>query len=515
MHTPTVGRFEKKIDRLPFTIGFTAIFAFFVCALFFPETLKPLMKGIQNILTKDMGWSFVFVSFMLVLLTFAIIVSPIGSIRIGGKDAKPDFGIIKWFSISLCSGIGIGILFWGIGEPIYHLMQPPVSIDVRPGSHDAALFAISQSILHWSIAQYCIYALCGTIFALMAFNLKYPLSIMSGLAPIVPEKYHEPVKNIVHAACLFSICCAVISSCGALIMLISSCFSYLFHIEKSFLLSAAVTLFSTLFFVISSTTGLKKGMSFLSKMNTRAFFIILFFVFFCGPTLVILNMGTECFGYMLTHFFRHSTLVSSQILNDHWADTWLIVYMAFFFGYGPPIGLYLARLGKGRTVREFLLMNVLAPSCFVYFWINTFGSLAIYDQLTGTIDVWNFVQSKGLESTVIAILQTMPLHNILIAVFMTVTVVSFVTLVDPMTCVLATLSIRGISAEDEAPSSLKVTWGGTMGLVPLALVALTGITALRGMAILSGVLMMLLTLALCLSLVKVGRRICQSEGYGR
>lgn len=279
MHTPTVGRFEKKIDRLPFTIGFTAIFAFFVCALFFPETLKPLMEGIQNILTKDMGWSFVFVSFMLVLLTFAIIVSPIGSIRIGGKDAKPDFGIIKWFSISLCSGIGIGILFWGIGEPIYHLMQPPVSIDVRPGSHDAALFAISQSILHWSIAQYCIYALCGTIFALMAFNLKYPLSIMSGLAPIVPEKYHEPVKNIVHAACLFSICCAVISSCGALIMLISSCFSYLFHIEKSFLLSAAVTLFSTLFFVISSTTGLKKGMSFLSKMNTRAFFIILFFVF--------------------------------------------------------------------------------------------------------------------------------------------------------------------------------------------------------------------------------------------
>jgi len=226
-------------------------------------------------------------------------------------------------------------------------------------------------------------------------------------------------------------------------------------------------------------------------------------------------MGTECFGYMLTHFFRHSTLVSSQILNDHWADTWLIVYMAFFFGYGPPIGLYLARLGKGRTVREFLLMNVLAPSCFVYFWINTFGSLAIYDQLTGTIDVWNFVQSKGLESTVIAILQTMPLHNILIAVFMTVTVVSFVTLVDPMTCVLATLSIRGISAEDEAPSSLKVTWGGTMGLVALALVALTGITALRGMAILSGVLMMLLTLALCLSLVKVGRRICQSEGYGR
>ena len=152
--------------------------------------------------------------------------------------------------------------------------------------------------------------------------------------------------------------------------------------------------------------GPEKGNELPFKNESPRIFFILFFVFFCGPTLVILNMGTECFGYMLTHFFRHSTLVSSQILNDHWADTWLIVYMAFFFGYGPPIGLYLARLGKGRTVREFLLMNVLAPSCVVYFWINTFGSLAIYDQLTGIIDVWNFVQSKGLESTVIAICQT-------------------------------------------------------------------------------------------------------------
>lgn len=122
-------------------------------------------------------------------------------------------------------------------------------------------------------------------------------------------------------------------------------------------------------------------------------------------------MGTEAFGYMLTNFIRNSTLVSTEFMSDRWADSWIIVYMGAFFAYGPPIGLYLARLGKGRTVRQFLLMNVFAPSMFVYLWINTFGSLAIYYQWKNLVDVWSFVQTQGLESTVIGILQLLPIQH--------------------------------------------------------------------------------------------------------
>lgn len=510
LSTPTT-EMKQGLDIVPFTVSFLSIFAFIVFACIFPERFASSMRWMQELVTHDLGWASVFLAFVIMLFAFAIIVSPLGSIRLGGKDARPDFSVIRWFSISLCSGIGIGILFWGIGEPIYHLMRPPQNLDIIPGSHEAALFAISQSALHWSVAQYCIYALCGVSFALMTFNEGKPLSIMSSLEPLLPAGKGSFIKNIVHTACLFSICCAVISSIGALIMMVSSCVAHLTGLGRGFLMDASVAFIATTLFVLSAATGLKKGMAFLSTQNTRMFFFILFFVFFCGPTVFILNMGTEAFGYTLNNFFRHSTLVSSEFMSDRWADAWLIVYMAFFFGYGPPIGLYLARLGKGRTVRQFLLMNILAPTVFVYFWINTFGSLAIYYQWKDIVDVWHYVQTQGLESTVIGILQDFPFSSALIGLFIVVTIISFVTLVDPMTCVLATISTKGISAEAEAPRLLKIIWGGNMGGVALVIVTLCGISALRGMAAFSGVLMMFLTVALCLSIIVVGMDILRRD----
>ena len=484
---------------------------FILLAMVYPDSFGSVMNSVLVWVTSGFGWAYVFFSFILILFTFGVIVSPIGGIRIGGKDAKPSFGVLRWFSISLCSGIGIGILFWGIGEPIYHLMQPPKNLDIVPASHEAALFAISQSALHWSIAQYCIYSLCGVAFALAAFNRNLPLSVMSGLEIIMPRKHYSLVKNIVHASCLFSVCCAVISSIGSLIMMTANCLSFLTDIPRGFMLNLFITVVSTVFFVASSTTGLKKGMSFLSVQNTRMFFIVLFYCFFCGPTLFILNMGTESFGYMLANFFRNSTLVSSPFLSDTWANSWIVIYMAWFFAYGPPIGLYLARLGKGRTVRQFLLMNVLAPTVFVYFWINTFGSIAIFDQLGGIFDVWSYVQQQGIESTVIAILKDFPFAGLLIIVFVIVTLISFVTLVDPMTAVLATLSTKGISAETEAPRRLKIVWGSIMGAVALAMVTLGGISSLRGMIAMGGVLMLFFTLAFCFCIVKMGRLILREE----
>ncbi|MCR5170697.1 MAG: BCCT family transporter [Desulfovibrio sp.] len=501
---------RRQIDKLPFFLSFAAVAVFFITAMIFPESYQAVIDKIQGAINHHLGWAYVFGSFITVFFTFAIIVSPIGSIRIGGPYAKPDFTVTKWFAISLCSGIGIGILFWGIGEPIYHFMQPPAGLDMQPGTHHAAMFSLSQTQIHWSIAQYCLYATCGVCFALMAFNRKAPLSIMSGLAPMLPHRHLGTFKNIVHTCCLFSICCTVIGSIASLIMMVAASISYIAGIERGFALNAGVCIFATLFFVASSSTGLKKSMAFLSTQNTRMFFVLLFFVFFCGPTIYILNMGTESFGYMLGHFFQQSCLVDSPFSKDHWASSWIVPYMACFFAYAPPIGLYLARLGKGRTVRQFLLMNVLAPTCFVYFWCNTFGSLAIYYQTSGTFDVWNWVQTKGLESTVIAILQGFPLSTLLLCVFIVVTIISFVTLVDPMTSVLATLSTKGISAEEEAPTSLKIAWGFNMGAVALAVITLCGINAVRSLWIISGVLILVIFFALCVSIVKVGMRILRT-----
>ncbi len=499
-----------RLDRSTFFISYGIILTFVLAAVARPEVFTAFMHDVQKTLIDNTGWLSVFLSVCIVVFTFCIIASPIGSIRIGGRHARPDFSLWRWFSISLCAGIGIGILFWGIGEPIYHLMQPPSeNLGIAPGSHQAAVFAVSQSIVHWSVAQYCLYSICGVTFAIMCFNNGRPLSIIDCFSAIVPQRFFAGSRCIVHTVCLFSLCFAVISSMGSLIMMVSSMWSHLTGISRSFMIDAIICVAGTGLFVFSAVSGLKKGMAFLSQQTTRLFFLLMFFVFFAGPTAFILTMGTEVFGYTLTFFFRNSSLMSTEFMNHPWASSWLDVYMAFFFGYAPPIGLFLARLGKGRTVRQFLLMNIFAPTIFVYFWINTFGSVAIYFQWKNVFDVWSHVQTSGLESTVAAILQTFPLSSVLIALFIVCTMTSFATLADPMTTVLATLSTRGISINEEAPRPLKTIWGATAGLMALLLISTTGLEGLRGMAVFSGLFMMFVTLGICISIVRIGMTILE------
>ena len=505
--------FERSLDKIPFFTSFIAICAFIIAAIAIPDTFINKMDFIQNSLTGYLGWLTIFLSLCIVFFCAYIIFSPIGSIRIGGKDARPEFSTWRWFSISLCAGIGIGILFWGIGEPIFHLMNPPLNLNIEPASHQAAVFAISQTVLHWSVAQYCIYAICGVAFALMSFNNGYPFSIISGLSPLIPERYYSTSKYVIHSICLFSLGCAVISSMGSLIMMLTSCISHLTQVPRTFMLSFVVCALVTGIYVVSTAMGLKRGMAFMSKQCTNMFIFLLFFLFVTGPTVFILNMGTESFGYFITNFFRNSTLVSTEFLRDRWSDLWLITYMAAFFGYAPPIGLFLARLGKGRTVRQFLLMNIFAPTLFVYCWINTFGSIAIYYQWKKIVDVWNYVQTQGLESTVIAIIQYFPLDLLILTLFVVIAVFSFATLADPMTSMLATLSTKGISIADESPRYLKIIWGVTMGATSLMLVATAGLSGLRGMFSLSGALMMFITVAICVSVVKMGTDILRQERH--
>ncbi len=494
-----------ELDRGSFSVGYGMVLLFIVIYVISPDIFDGIMNSVQKAVIDNTGWLTVFLSVVIVVFTICISISPLGSIRIGGAHARPDFSLWRWFCISLCAGIGIGILFWGIGEPIYHFMQPPTeNLGIEPCTHRAAVFAVSQSIVHWTVAQYSMYAICGVTFALMCFSKGAPLSIMDCFSVLFKGESYSAARVVIHAICLFSLSFAVISSMGSLIMMVASLLSHLTGLPRSFGLNAVICAASVGLFVVSALSGLKKRMTFLSRQTTRLFIFLMFFIFILGPTVYILSMGTEVFGYTLTHFFHNSSLMSTEFMHDTWAKSWLAVYMAFFFGYAPPIGLFLARLGKGRTVRQFLLMNIFAPTIFVYFWINTFGSLAIYFQWTGIFDVWTHVQANGLESTVAAVISRFPLSGVLAVIFIICTMTSFATLADPMTTVLATLSTRRLSINDEAPRRLKALWGVTTGVTALLLISTSGLAGLRGMAVFSGVVMMFVTVGICVCFMKIG-----------
>lgn len=495
---------RKKINPFAFWPGYIVLILFIGLGLMNQGAFKVFLDTCKGWLSINFGWLNVLSAMLIVLFTFGLAFSKIGDIRLGGEDAKPEYTLWQWFSMALCGCIGIGILFWGMGEPIFHMMQPPKGLPLVPGSRDAGIFAISQALLHWSVAQYCIYTICGVGIGLVAYNKRYPLSVAAGVYSLFPRSWRPLMTCIIHAACLFSLCCAVACSLGAGLMQLGSGVGFLLNMTPGKVMWALLAVVVIGMYTFSSTTGIKRGMQFLSGQCTRIFFCFMLFTLVFGPTLFILTIGTESFGYFMSNFFRNSMLLNAMVPNDPWPGNWLIVFMASFYIYAPLLGLFLARLGRGRTIRQFILVNVLPPTVFCYVWMSIFGGTAVQFQWSGVFDIWSAVQQNGLESTVYAIFQQFPMSTLLICVFVITVAISFATLADPMTSVLATISTKGLRVEEEAPIRLKIIWGLTAGTIAYLLVASGGVSSLRGMLSLAGFPMMILTLFMCVSVVKEG-----------
>lgn len=504
---------RSQINPSAFWPGYVILISFIGIGLANLDTFKIVLDTVRNWLVHYTGWFNVFSSIVIVLFTFGIAFSPIGKIRLGGDDAKPEYTIWQWFTMSLCGCIGIGILFWAMGEPIFHLMEPPKALGLEPQSRDAAIFAISQALLHWSVAQYCIYTICGVAVALVAYNMRYPLSVAAGLFPLFPKSARPVLTSIVHTVCLFSLCCAVACSMGAGLLQIGSGFGFLTNITPGKIIWACIAAIIIGLYTFSSTTGIKRGMRFLSNQCTRLFIGFMLFTLIVGPTLFILTIGTETFGYFINTFFRNSTILNTMLPQDTWCENWIIVFMASFFIYAPLLGVFLARLGRGRTIKQFILINILPPTTFCYVWITIFGGSAISFQWTGAFDVWQSVQVNGLESTVFVIFSQFPISSLIIALFLFTVIISFVTLADPMTSVLATISTKGLQVEEEAPRRLKILWGVTAGTIAYLLAASGGVESLRGMLMLAGFPLMLVTCLLCVSVVVIGIKLLKIPGH--
>jgi len=504
---------RSKINPFAFWPSFIIATGFILLGVTNQEIFKNFLSDALNWISVSFGWFYLLFSLAIILFVFCIAFTKIGDIRFGGADAKPEYTLWQWFSMALCGGIGTGILFWAMGEPIYHMAAPPVAIGAEPFTRNAGIFAVSQAMLHWTFAQYAMYSLCGVAIGLMAYNRCKPLSVSSVLDPFLPAQYKKPVKTFVNAACLFCIVGAVSCSMAAGLMQIGSGLDILFGIpanEISWFMIAAIIIG---IYILSSLSGMKKGLRYLSSFCTTVFLCMLVLVLILGPTLFILNIGTEAIGNLINNFFTHSLILPTMTDGDTWPKDWIIQFMASFFVYAPLIGLFLTRLAKGRTVRQFILMNIFAPSLFCIIWISVWGGSAVFFQFTGQFDVWNSVNSNGIASTIFALLSNIPMGGVISIVFVVAVFASFTTLADPMASTMATLSTKGLLVSDEAPGFLKITWGCTFGFIAYLLVASNGADAVRGLFSIVGLPMAIMMIFYVLTVFKEGGRLANIEGY--
>ena len=503
---------DSSINLAAFLPAIVILLVFIASGIIWTEEVGNLMTKLLYGMADFFGAYINLLSLVFVVLAVVFIIGRYGDVVIGGADAKPEFSMFNWCAMSICSGIGTGLLFWAMGEPIFHYMTTPAAI-AEAGSRKAAIFAVGQAMWDWSFVQYCMYAICGGAFAIICYNRRKSLSFNS-IVECVTGKKNKTLNTIVTAVVIFCLMGATSNSMGVGLMQIGAGLQAAFGIEQSAFIWLLAAIFVTVIFILSCVSGIGKGLKLVSSLCIYFFIGLLIYVFIFGNTQFITKISSESVGFIVDNFGTMTTQMNALTENETWCADWIVQYWASFIVYAPVIGMFLAKMGRGRKVRTFMLVQILVPSIFCMVWIGVFGGQTIYLQTSGTLDIWNAVNTLGMQATVFQILGTLPFSKIIIFCFLITVTLSFCTLADPMASVAATLSCKNLSAEAEPPKGRKVLVGVILGGTAYTLVATGGINSVKGMFTLVGLLQSIVLIMCAIVLFKYAKKCYYSKNSG-
>lgn len=486
-----MGRFVVRLRNAVFWPPFLLLFLASLLSFVFPEPFITRVRALNDFCLTNLGWAFSAQVVFAVLSCLALFFSPLGKIRIGGENAKPILNRWRWFSITLCTTVAVGILFWAAAEPIYHLQSPPKSFAIEPNSPAAVLFAQAVMYLHWSIIPYALYSVPMIMFAIAYFNKNHPFSLRSILFPFA--SLDKPIVGaVVDALCLYSLVLGMAGSLGTGLLTLSGGVNTIFGTETTSLGLALIATLIVAAFCISASTGLLKGIRILSDINVRIFFGLALFVLLFGNTLFILEHSMEAMGEFISNFFKLA-LFTGAAHGDTWPKSWSLFYWASWLAWAPITALFLGKLTYGYTIRECLLFNWIIPSGFACVWTAIFSGQALSMQTKGQADMTGLLQTSGPETLIFTIFEHLPLGQIMIAVFLFTAFLSYVTAADSNTEALGQISTSGTLKPEESPSwKIKVVWGVTIGLVSYVMTSFSGVEGLKILSNLGGVVSLFL-----------------------
>jgi len=488
------------------------LFAAVIASMIDLPAFLAVTTGINSWILAHFSYAFSWGSFGFVLTCLWAFSSPLGRVRIGGANAVPLLSKWNWFSITLCTTIAIGILFWATAEPIFHISQPPAARGLVPGSDEAAAFAMTSLYMHWSITPYAIYTVPGLTFALVYYNLKRPYSLSSALSLVLGRLTNGIGGQIIDAVALFALIAGIAATLGAGMMSIAGGINKITGIANTPLLQGFVTIAIVGAFVISSATGLQRGIRFLSDINSKFFFALCLFIFLTGPSLYMLSLGWEgLIGYVQE--FLPRSLGYGENHDEPWAQAWTVFYWANWLAWAPITALFLGRIARGYTVRQFIMVNFFAPAAFAVVWMTVFGGAALHlDAETGG-SLTAALGTGGPEAIAYEVLAAYPFASILMVCFILLSFISYVTAADSNTEAIAGVCLKSDNGDDlEAPKPtpqrlrLKIIIAVSIGVAAWVMTAFTGIDGVRMLSNLGGLPALVLVLLMNIVLILLGTK---------
>lgn len=500
--SPTKHRFFEA--NVPVFVGSALlIFAALAFAARDPEDATAIFAAIQSWIVHEMGWFYVASVATFLVFAIGIAMSSMGTIRLGPDDASPDFTTTSWFAMLFSAGMGIGIMFYGVAEPVLHFASPPLG-DGR--TVDAAREAMQLSFFHWGLHAWAIYAVMGLALAYFSFRRGLPLTVRSALYPLIGDHIYGWMGHTVDIFAVFGTMFGVATSLGLGVMQVNAGLNYLFGIEMGvdvqLMLIAGITLLAT----ASVVSGINAGIRRLSELNLALAITLMVFVLVVGPTVFLLQATMQNTGAYLSEIVSKTFTLYAYQPND-WIGGWTLFYWGWWISWSPFVGMFIARISRGRTIREFVVGVLLVPSGFTFLWFTVFGNTALTMQLAGTAQMVDAVQAD-VAVALFQFLGHLPFAGISMTIATLLVVTFFVTSSDSGSLVIDIITSGG---EPEPPVWQRVFWAVTEGVVAAVLLLAGGLAALQTGAIASGLPLAAILLVVCYGLFTALRHDVQRQ----
>ena len=489
--------FGLDIHNPVFMVSALSIIALVLLTLMFQEGAAEMFGALRPWLTSTFDWVFMGAANIFVLFCLLLVVTPLGRVRLGGVDAKPDYSYAGWFSMLFAAGMGIGLMFFGVLEPVYHFQNPPLGVDAD-NTEAARAMGMAATIFHWGLHPWAIYAVVALALAFFTYNRGLPLTLRSAFYPILGDRVWGWPGHVIDTLAVFATLFGLATSLGFGAEQATAGLNYLFDVPTGDTTKVVLILLITAAALISVLAGLDAGVKRLSEINMTLALVLLTFVIAVGPTVEVFTGFFSGLGSYLANVVPLSNWVGRE--DTDFMHGWTTFYWAWWISWSPFVGMFIARVSKGRTVREFIICVLIIPTLVCVLWMNAFGGTAVSQYLnSGYTGVTETVANWAPELSLFKMLEPMPLSGITSFIGIVLVIVFFVTSSDSGSLVIDTITAGG---KVDAPVAQRVFWCTFEGLVAIALLLGGGLASLQAASIATGFPFAVVLVAMCYSIWK-------------
>ncbi|KFI06970.1 BCCT family transporter [Massilia sp. BSC265] len=479
------------------------IFLIVLWGIIAPDNMAGVFAAMLASLTRNFGWLYLWVVLALVMFAAYVAFSRYGNLKLGGEDDEPDFSVGSWFAMLFAAGMGIGLVFWGVAEPVSHYVTPPPGI--AAGTPEAANAAMRYVFFHWGVHPWAVYSVVALAISFFQYR-RGGGALISTVTGSLPWRPVRAASSLFNGLAVVATAFGVAASLGVGALQINSGLNAVFGLEISPAAQVAIIVVTAALFITSAVSGVGKGVKLLSNVNMAVAALLAVAVFLLGPTVAIIDTFTNTLGSYASELVRMS-LRSTPFRDSNWVGNWTIFYWAWWISWSPFVGLFIARVSRGRTIREFILGTVLAPSLAAFVWFSIFGGTALY------LEIWQHVPlaeavKADLATALFALFDAMPFGQIMSVVATLLVVVFFITSGDSAVLVLGMMSQGG----NPNPSSrTKLVWGILIAGIAISLLLAGGINAVQTATILFALPFALVIVLMVIALWRALREDWQEE----